>query len=183
MYPLRHQVGQTFFVRGADWWGWASWKRGWDLFDGDGAALLRNLESSGLQQEFDFKYYPYTDMLRRQAGGQIDSWAVRWYASAFLLGKLTLYPGKSLVENVGMDGSGTHSGTFSLRRQSVATNTVQVNRIAVVEDALARREFERFFLALRARRSFAGLWGMARNPSWAARTIARSLKRAMRSTP
>jgi hypothetical protein len=182
VYPLRHQLGETFFVRGADCWGWATWKRGWDLFDRDAPVLLRNLESSGLQQEFDFKYYPYTDMLRRQARGQNDSWAVRWYASAFLLGKLTLYPGKSLVENIGMDGSGTHSGTFSLRRQSVATNRVQVNPIPVVEDALARREFERFFMAVRARRSFAGVWRMARNPRWAARTIARSLKRAMRST-
>ena len=33
------------------------------------------------------------------------SWAVKWYASAFLKDKLTLYPKYSLVENIGDKGT------------------------------------------------------------------------------
>lgn len=180
VYPLQTRIGETFFLRGADCWGWATWKRGWDLFKGDAGALLTELEKSGLQREFDFKYYPYTEMLRQQARGRNDSWAIRWYASAFLLGKLTLYPGRSLVQNVGTDGSGTHSGwAFGTRRESVATAKVQVNRLPLIEDALARREFERFFRSMQSRRPVVGTWKMARNPRLAARTIASFVKRAM----
>jgi len=46
--------------------------------------------------------------LREQATGKTTCWDIRWYASAFIKGKLTLYPGQSLVSNIGHDGSGTH---------------------------------------------------------------------------
>ena len=49
-------------------------------------------------------------MLKDQIEGRNNSWAIRWYAAAFLANKFCLYPGKSLVENIGIDGSGTHSG-------------------------------------------------------------------------
>jgi hypothetical protein len=48
-------------------------------------------------------------MLRQQIAGKNDSWAIRWHASAYLAGLLTLYPGRSHVLNTGADGSGTHS--------------------------------------------------------------------------
>jgi len=42
--------------------------------------------------------------------GKNNSWAIRWYASIFLKGGLTLNPAHSLVNNIGHDGSGIHSG-------------------------------------------------------------------------
>ncbi|RZL49297.1 MAG: sugar transferase, partial [Pedobacter sp.] len=39
-----------------------------------------------------------------------NSWAIRWYASIFLKGGLTLNPSQSLVNNIGHDGTGVHSG-------------------------------------------------------------------------
>jgi len=33
IYPIEAKLPETFFLRGADCWGWATWKRGWDLFD------------------------------------------------------------------------------------------------------------------------------------------------------
>ncbi len=47
-------------------------------------------------------------MLREQIAGRKDSWAVRWHAACFLDDLYTLYPGRSLVENIGNDASGTH---------------------------------------------------------------------------
>jgi hypothetical protein len=52
--------------------------------------------------------YPYFEMLIRQSKNEIDSWAIRWHASMYLLNKMTLYPHVSLVRNTGQDGSGTH---------------------------------------------------------------------------
>ena len=44
---------ETFFLKGADCWGWATWKRAWDLFESDGAKLLAQLRERGLEREFD----------------------------------------------------------------------------------------------------------------------------------
>lgn len=110
IYPVKGKLPETFFIRGADCWGWATWKRGWQLFESDGAKLLKRLKSQNLTREFDFNgSYPYTKMLKDQIKGRRNSWAIRWYASAFLANRLTLYPGTSLVRNIGHDGSGVHS--------------------------------------------------------------------------
>lgn len=109
LYPLSVRLPETFFLRGADCWGWATWQRGWDLFEADGRKLLAELEQQKLTRSFDLNgAYPYTNMLRDQVSGRNDSWAIRWHASAFLNGRLTLYPGCSLVRNIGFDASGTH---------------------------------------------------------------------------
>jgi hypothetical protein len=47
-------------------------------------------------------------MLKKHATGKMDVWGVRWYASMFLEGGLCVYPTESLVQNIGMDGSGMH---------------------------------------------------------------------------
>ena len=180
VYPHRVLGGETFFLRGADCWGWATWKRGWDLFNPDATLLLSELEKRGLERDFDFKHYPYTEMLRRQARGQNDSWAVRWYASAFLLGKLTLYPTRSMVENIGMEGSGTHSGwTYGMNAEPAAASRVLVRRVPLIEDARARREFERFFLSMQTRRPLVGAWKIARHPRSAAGAITNLVKHMM----
>ena len=53
VYPIKG-LPEIFFLRGADCWGWATWKRGWDLFEKDGKKLLDELEKRKLTKLFDF---------------------------------------------------------------------------------------------------------------------------------
>lgn len=132
VYPIPQGLKEVFFIKGADCWGWATWKRAWDLFEHDGAKLLEKINAQGLQKEFDFdNTYPYVKALEQQAIGNTTHWDIRWYASAFLAKKLTLYPGQSLVKNIGHDASGTHCGhsnnydvTLSLSPLSVETEVI-----------------------------------------------------------
>lgn len=150
-YPVAGSLPETFFLRGTDCWGWATWRRAWDLFEPDGRALLRELEARKLTREFDFDgSYPYTRMLKAQIDGRNDSWAIRWYASAFLREKFTLYPGRSLVLNIGLDDSGTHCSANDAFAGELAADAVAVRPIAVVEDAAARRQVAAFQRASRA---------------------------------
>ncbi len=111
IYPVEGPLPETFFLRGADCWGWATWKRGWNLFQADGLALLKKLEEQKLERDFDFDgAYPYTQMLKDQISGKNNSWAVRWYASAFLAGKLTLYPGEVNTLKKGTKSSVSYAG-------------------------------------------------------------------------
>jgi GT2 family glycosyltransferase len=64
IYPVKAKLPETFFLRGADCWGWATWKRGWELFEPDGRKLLNELKAKKLTRRFDFDgAYSYTGML------------------------------------------------------------------------------------------------------------------------
>lgn len=140
MYAVPPGLPQSVFLRGADCWGWATWRRGWRLFEADSGKLLKQLERSPDRDQFDFGgAFPYLQMLRDQAKGRIDSWAIRWYASAFLANKLTLYPGKSLVENIGQEGSGTHSESASSHEVKPQQIELPLQMIDICESSQARK--------------------------------------------
>jgi hypothetical protein len=109
------------------------------LFEPDSQKLLKQLDSSPDRAQFDFDgAFPYRQMLKDQAAGTIDSWAVRWYASAFLANKLTLYPGQSLVENIGQEGSGTHSESATSHEVQAQKISLPLQRIPIAESAQTR---------------------------------------------
>jgi hypothetical protein len=144
--PVKKLLPETFFIKGADCWGWATWKRGWDLFEPDGRKLLEKLEKNNLTKDFDFDgTYNYTGMLKRQIAGLTNSWAIRWYASAFLAGKLTLYPGRSLVQNIGQDASGTHKGDSSVHQTFLTDIKISVGGIEITENKNARGAIIKYF--------------------------------------
>jgi hypothetical protein len=146
LFPIKGQLPETFFLRGADCWGWGTWKRGWDEFKENGQKLLHKLEQEKLTREFDFDgSYPYSRMLRDQIKGKNDSWAVRWYASAFLKNKLTLYPGKSLVKNIGLDGSGRHCTEVDSFYEPICDKPISIKHIPIEDDTLVRSQIIEYF--------------------------------------
>ena len=150
VYPVKMAMPETFFLKGAECWGWATWKRGWDLFEKDGMKLLKGLEKRKLTREFDFNgTVSFTKMLRDQIKGKNNSWAIRWYASAFLKDKLTLYPGRSLVHNIGYDGSGTHCDVNYSFDVALEHATIDVEKIEASENKPDRRAFENFFQSIK----------------------------------
>jgi hypothetical protein len=149
IYPIEG-LPEYFFIKGADCWGWATWKRAWNVFEPDGKVLLEKLTSRGLQNEADFNgSYQYTKMLEDQIIGKNNSWAIRWYISAFLEDMLTLYPGKSFVENIGNDGSGTHSEETKVFSAIPNACFTELTKINVVENSHCRKRIEEFFLSMK----------------------------------
>tara|TARA_Y100000294_G_scaffold163984_1_gene170363 strand:- start:612 stop:1517 length:906 start_codon:yes stop_codon:yes gene_type:complete len=146
VYPVDIKLPEAFFLPGADCWGWATWRRGWEIFNPNGQYLLDELVRRHLIQEFDYNgAYPFSNMLKAQVKGENDSWAIRWHASAFLAGKLTLYPGRSLVHNSGNDGSGIHCGTSDSMDIKLSETKINLNNIAVESSRIGREAFEIFF--------------------------------------
>ena len=146
VYPVDIELPEAFFLPGADCWGWATWRRGWALFNSDGQYLLDELVRRHLIQEFDYNgAYPFLNMLKDQIKGKNDSWAIRWHASAFLANKLTLYPGRSLVNNIGNDSSGTHCGDSNSMDAKLSETKINLNNIVVEPSQVGREAFEIFF--------------------------------------
>ena len=150
VYPVKQQLQSTFFLTGTDCWGWGTWNRGWKLFNPDGRYLLNALKKKNLAAAFDFdNSYKYTKMLKNQIAGKIDSWAVRWHASAFIEEKLTLFPGISLVNNIGESDSATHTKSLQEFQTSVAQEPISLGDIVIEENNDARLAFIQFFRSIR----------------------------------
>jgi hypothetical protein len=146
IYPVKGILPEFFFIKGADCFGWGTWKRGWLLFESDGSKLLSELIRRHKTKEFDFGgSYPYTKMLEKQVDGRIGSWAIRWYASAFLKDKFTLYPGHSLIFHNGSDGSGTNCGISDEFKVELSTSPIHLDLIEIEESAIARKMYIRYF--------------------------------------
>jgi hypothetical protein len=110
-YPGIKLSDGPVFLRGADCWGWATWRDRWRDTDFDSDLLINEFDSPQLRNEFDFGgNKPNFEMLLNQSKGLVNSWAIRWHASQFLRNRLSLFPEISLVQNLGADGSGTNSG-------------------------------------------------------------------------
>jgi hypothetical protein len=106
------QIPDFFFCQIIDCWGWATWRRGWSLFEKDGTKLLNEIDNRQLRDKFNANgAYDYYAMLEAVSKKKIDSWAICWYASGFINNKFSLYPKISLTENIGFDGSGINSNT------------------------------------------------------------------------
>ena len=153
VYPATTKLPETFFVRGADCWGWATWSRGWSLFESDGQKLLDALQERGCNRDFNLDdSIDYVGMLRSQIAGENDSWAIRWHASAYLAGRMTLYPGQSLVNNIGFDGSGTHaSNTPDMFRVNIRNKNIRLEAIPIQESTVGRNAFVQHFRNIRSR--------------------------------
>lgn len=137
-----------FLIKFTGSWGWGTWRRAWRYFNPDGAALLRAFEQDKrLSRTFDFNgKYRFTRMLRRQVEGKNNSWAIRWNASLFLNDILSLNVGRSLVRNIGFDGSGTHCGSGHLYDSELYMAPLKVYKISpVVENVQARKAWERYY--------------------------------------
>lgn len=145
MYPITKKHTDIIFLRIADCWGWATWKRGWDLFVANGKELYSALKDRKLLVKFNLDgAFDYTKMLKRQIQGRNDSWAVRWYASALLREKISLYPRQSLVMNIGQDGSGRHRGVIDYFKTELLNESVVVRKVPTFEDGTVIREIESF---------------------------------------
>jgi hypothetical protein len=83
--------------------------------------------------------------------GKNNSWAIRWYASAFLKDKLTLYPGRSLVLNIGNDASGTHCDATDIFDTYISEKKITIAKIPIIEDDGARKAVSRYLRYSRRR--------------------------------
>jgi hypothetical protein len=149
-YPVASPLPETFLLRDPGCWGWATWKRGWNVFQKDGRSLLDALSKAALLRQFNYNdAYPYSKMLEDSVLGRNESWAIRWYASVFLGNYLTLYPGVSLVHNIGNDRSGVHSRWSNRYDVRLSNRPVAVAKIPLRESEAARSAFETYFHSLR----------------------------------
>lgn len=145
MYPLKHeQLPETFLFRAATSWGWATWARAWKSFEPDIDVLMAQFDEAKISQfSIEGTMNFWKQMLGFKAGKN-NSWAIRWYASIFLKGGLTLNPSHSLIQNIGNDGSGIHSNNEHMYQVQISRKPVTQFPDNMVEDQKAYQAIKHF---------------------------------------
>ena len=119
MYNLKaNNLPETFFFRAISSWGWATWARAWNHFEPDIDKLVAQFDADKKRRFTIDGTMNFWRQVRQFKAGKNNSWAIRWYASVFLNGGLSLNPSQSLINNIGHDGTGVHSNiedTYSVR--------------------------------------------------------------------
>jgi hypothetical protein len=147
-YPIKKKEfkNNVFFIKGADCWGWGTWRHSWSKINLDPKFLYKEIKKKGLLKQFTFNdTYPYKRMLKDNINKKNNSWAIKWYASAFLNNMFTLYPKYSLVNNIGMDGSGVHSDKVKMYDVKISDKLNEFKKINVSENYNAKKLFEDYF--------------------------------------
>jgi hypothetical protein len=145
MYNIADKsLPQTFFFRAATSWGWATWARAWKNFEPDVNKLLRRFDKKKTAQFSIEGTMNFWKQLEGFKAGKNDSWAIRWYASVFLKGGLTLNPSTSLIHNIGNDGSGVHSNKENMYHVKIAQKPVKHFPFEIKEDQQAYQAIKDF---------------------------------------
>jgi hypothetical protein len=100
-----------YFSKFGHCWGWATWRRAWQHYQGDIPFWPEWKNSSDWRQKTPdkierFYWSNIFDTVRLNA---VDSWAYPWLACIWYHGGLTATPNVNLVTNIGFGPDGTHT--------------------------------------------------------------------------
>ena len=90
--------------------GWAVWKSRWDNVDWSMSYLDSFMNHPYQIKAFNRGGEDLTPMLQLQRNNKIDSWAIQFCFAQFRHHAVAILPCIPYVDNIGFDGSGTHSG-------------------------------------------------------------------------
>jgi len=149
-YPIEVESNGTdvYFTQRTSSWGWATWKNKWEVYEEDYKILGRIKNNPYLSQQLKYWCEDSEAYLLGNIYGQNNSWAVFWGLNVLEHDGYCVYPYKSLVENIGFDGSGVHCGKG---RQDV---------VEMLEEDL-EKEFvfcEDLFISEKTKQNFSNYW-------------------------
>jgi hypothetical protein len=130
-----------YFSSIAHSWGWASWRRAWQHFDGE-MNNINNLEKSFSKNSLftKVKYSRYwIKLFKYTKNNKRDSWAVPWSYSVMYANGICITPGVNLVENIGFDEEATHtSGTLNF---DLSTSPLPA-QLPIQKEITLKKEFD-----------------------------------------
>ncbi len=138
--PAEHEkCEETAFLHFADCWGWATWKRAWEKYDRNPDALVKRFTLGDIYRfNLDGRANFWNQVLENKRGN-LNTWAIFWQTTIYLNDGLMLYPTRSLVKNIGVDGSGDHKAESSVYDTDIYDQEITAFPDVIEEDKNVRR--------------------------------------------
>lgn len=141
-YPIEFPIQEdVFFWRGMNCWGWATWNDRWSRFEKNPNRLIESW-SDKQKRHFDLHGSGvFWSQVVENASGNLNTWAIFWYATIYEHEGLCLNPRITYVENIGLDGSGENceasqgdifkAATLNLQDSFIWTENLTESQVAV----------------------------------------------------
>lgn len=115
-YPVDVQSNGTdaYFTKRISSWGWGTWKDRWIYYQRDYRMLGRIMNNAGLEKDLHIWGADLENYVRGNIYGTYNSWAAFWALTVIERHGYCLSPYKSLLRNIGLDGTGVHCGSAEL---------------------------------------------------------------------
>lgn len=151
-YPIEtNGLGDVFFWRLMNCWGWATWADRWQYYEKDAEKLVLEFTQDDIKIfNLDTVNLLWHQVLMNKKG-KMNTWAVFWYATIFKKSGLCLNPSQTLVKNIGQDDSGVHSKIgFDAFSKSVISMKEEIHLdVPIKENDLAVKRIMKFYRSQR----------------------------------
>lgn len=134
----KEYTDDIYLIRRGASWGWSTWKDRWILNEWEILDYDKFRKNRKLIKEFNIGGSDMAPMLEDQMKGRINSWAIRWGYNQFKNDMWTIYPVKSLINNIGNDLSGTHTPITSKYDIKLENNKVILNRDVLINEKIMK---------------------------------------------
>lgn len=116
-------------------WGWATWKRAWNLYDYDLSTYPTQKKNGIWHKTFPlFAYWVYMAEFDALFHHKFDTWDYQWMYATILYNKLTIVPSQSHVFNIGFQEESTHTKSIpKWMKQNVVPVKFPINHEVSVE--------------------------------------------------
>lgn len=111
IYDKLHIESSYYFSRFPNIWGWATWRRAWDMYDvkiSDFPEFDRNHIFSKMFGNTIMASF-FRGFFEVVYSGKFDTWDVQWVFAVFKNNGLCIVPSKNLISNIGYGGDATHT--------------------------------------------------------------------------
>lgn len=105
-------------------WSWATWRDRWKKLDSeiDSTEYHEFITNKNAVSKFNLGGDDMSDTLTARAKSRILTWDILWCFAHFKNNAYCLYPVKSKVSNIGLDGSGVHCTKEALKFYTKTSN-------------------------------------------------------------
>ena len=111
-------AGTYYFSIYAHVWGWATWRRAWQLYDFTMKDFPEIIKDSTIRN-----YYP-GDSLAQTYEGKIDTWDFQWVYTILRNRGLSIIPNVNLVKNIGFNKKSTHTNRAPFWYSKIVTGEI-----------------------------------------------------------
>lgn len=119
-------------------WGWGTWRDRWMRDNRDLVGLLKKCEKTGI--DISQGGTDVVDYLGEYVEGRLkDVWSLPWLVNVYLRNGLYVYPTRTLIRNIGLDGSGSHLETGERKNGRIADARISRLPPAHLPDGISDR--------------------------------------------
>lgn len=141
------QIKDSYYFSGVPHiWGWASWSRVWQEYDVEMSDLDEVCNSDAAKSHFPKHIWQYwKGFFRDVKGGLVNTWDVQFSYLAIKSGRLSVFPRRNLISNIGFRADATHTtGDSLLANRVVYPMESSLNHPVVFQtNLIAMRERQR----------------------------------------